>query len=312
MSQRPLGDMDPEAFRREGHRIVDWLADYLAAPEQHPVLSRSKPGDLVRALPAAAPEDGEPFDAIFADFEQHVVPGLTHWNHPGFFAYFAISASGPGILAEMLSAGLNVQAMLWRTSPAATELEQVTLGWLAQLMGLPSTFEGVIYDTASISTLHALAAAREVVVPDVRARGMLARPGPPGVRVYCSEHTHSSIDKAVLLLGFGQQAIHRIPGDDHYHAMRADHLAEAIADDRRAGFVRSPSSRRSAPRRPPPSILSTPSPTSARPNTSGCTWTPPTPASWRWCRPGASRSRAWSVRTRSSSIRTSGSSRRSI
>ena len=130
MSQRPLGDMDPEDFRREGHRIVDWLADYLAAPEQYPVLSRSKPGDLVRALPAAAPEDGEPFDAIFEDFEQHVVPGLTHWNHPGFFAYFAISGSGPGVLAEMLSAGLNVQAMLWRTSPAATELEEVALRWL--------------------------------------------------------------------------------------------------------------------------------------------------------------------------------------
>ena len=179
MSQRPVGDMDPEAFRREGHRIVDWLADYLAAPEQYPVLSRSRPGDLARALPAAAPEDGEPFEAIFADFEQHVVPGLTHWNHPGFFAYFAISASGPGILAEMLSAGLNVQAMLWRTSPAATELEQVTLRWLAQLIELPSAFEGVIYDTASISTLHALAAARELVVPDVRARGC-SRAGPPG------------------------------------------------------------------------------------------------------------------------------------
>src|SRR6478735_3565013 len=167
MSQRPLGDMDPEAFRLEGHRIVDWLADYLAAPEQHPVLSRSKPGDLVRALPAAAPEDGEPFDAIFADFEQHVVPGITHWNHPGFFAYFAITGSAPGILAEFLSAALNVQAMLWRTSPAATELEETTLGWLRRLLGLPDVFEGVIYDTASISTLHALAAAREAAVAGV-------------------------------------------------------------------------------------------------------------------------------------------------
>src|SRR5262245_31771210 len=211
MSQRPIGDMDPEAFRREGHRIVDWLADYLENPERYPVLSRSKPGDLLRALPAAAPEDGESFDAIFADFEQHIVPGLTHWNHPGFFAYFAISASGPGILAEMLSAGLNVQAMLWRTSPAATELEEVTLGWLARLMGLPPTLEGVIYDTASISTLHALAAAREAVVPDVRTRGLLGRQDVPGVRIYCSEHTHSSIDKSVLLLGLGQQAIRRIP-----------------------------------------------------------------------------------------------------
>src|SRR4051794_8192445 len=234
MSSRPLGDMDPEAFRREGHRVVDWLADYLAAPEHYPVLSRSKPGDLLRALPATAPEHGESFDAIFADFEQHVVPGLTHWNHPGFFAYFAISTSGPGILAEMLSAGLNVQAMLWRTSPAATELEEVTLRWLAQLIHLPSPFEGVIYDTASISTLHALAAARETVVPDLRVRGMLARPDVAAVRVYCSEHTHSSIDKAVLLLGLGQQAIRRIPVD-RSHAMRADQLAAAIAADRRDG-----------------------------------------------------------------------------
>jgi aromatic-L-amino-acid decarboxylase len=234
MSQRPVGDMDPEAFRLEGHRIVDWLADYLANPETYPVLSRSKPGDLIRALPAAAPERGESFDAIFADFEQHVVPGLTHWNHPGFFAYFAISASGPGILAEMLSAGLNVQAMLWRTSPAATELEEASLRWLARLVELPDNFEGVIYDTASISTLHALAAARELVVPDIRALGMLGRHDLPAVRVYCSEHTHSSIDKAVLLLGLGQQAIRRIPAD-HYHAMRVDHLADAIAVDRRAG-----------------------------------------------------------------------------
>jgi len=127
---RPTGDMDPEAFRREGHRIVDWLADYLAAPERYPVLSRVSPGEVAGALPTHAPERGESFDDIFADFERVIVPGLTHWNHPGFFAYFDTSASGPGILAEMLSAGLNQQAMLWRTSPAATELEEVSLGWL--------------------------------------------------------------------------------------------------------------------------------------------------------------------------------------
>jgi aromatic-L-amino-acid/L-tryptophan decarboxylase len=230
----PLGDMDPEVFRHEGHRVVDWLADYLAHPERHPVLSRVKPGDVTAALPGHAPERGESFDAIFSDFERVIVPGLTHWNHPGFFAYFAISGSGPGVLAEMLAAGLNVQAMLWRTSPAATELEAVSLGWLRDLIGLPSDFEGVIYDTASVSTLHALAAARESVVPDVRIRGMTGRPDLPPVAVYCSEHTHSSIDKAVILLGLGRDAIHRIPVDEAC-AMRVDRLAEAIALDRRAG-----------------------------------------------------------------------------
>jgi aromatic-L-amino-acid decarboxylase len=230
------GDMDPEAFRREGYRVVDWLADYFANPERFPVLSQSEPGALVRALPARAPETGEPFDAIFRDFSTHVVPGITHWNHPGFFAYFAITGSAPGVLAEMLSAGLNVQAMLWRTSPAATELEEVALGWLRELMHLPPAFEGVIYDTASISVLHALAAAREAVVPDVRTKGLLGRPELPRVRVYQSAHTHSSADKAVILLGFGKDAVTHIPGDAN-HAMRVDLLRQAIDADRRAGIV---------------------------------------------------------------------------
>jgi aromatic-L-amino-acid/L-tryptophan decarboxylase len=230
------GDMDPEEFRRQGHRVVDWLADYFANPERFPVLAQVQPGDLVRALPSRAPEDPEPFDAIFDDFTRLVVPGITHWNHPGFFAYFAISGSGPGVLAEMLSAGLNVQAMLWRTSPSATELEEVALGWLRDLMQLPPAFEGVIYDTASMAVLHALAAARETVIADVRTRGLLGRPDLPPVRVYLSAHTHSSADKSVILLGLGKDAITHIPGDAQ-HAMRVDLLHEAIAADRRAGIV---------------------------------------------------------------------------
>lgn len=231
-----IGDMDPEAFRREGHRIVDWLADYFAHPERFPVLAQVQPGDLVRALPAHAPEAPESFDAIFDDFNRLIVPGLTHWNHPGFFAYFAISGSGPGVLAEMLAAGLNVQAMLWRTSPAATELEEVALGWLRELMHLPPAFEGVIYDTASVAILHALAAAREAAIPDVRTAGLSGRPDVPRVRVYLSAHTHSSADKSVILLGLGQDAIAHIPGDER-HAMRVDLLREAIAADRRAGIL---------------------------------------------------------------------------
>src|SRR5688572_20703594 len=152
--------MDPAAFRRHGYQLVDWIADYLEHPDRYPVLSHVEPGQIRDALPSTAPDDPEPFDRIMADFERVLVPGLTHWNHPRFFAYFAITASPPGILGEFLSAALNQQAMLWRTSPAATELEGVTLGWLRTLLGLPPAFEGVIYDTASIATLHALAAAR--------------------------------------------------------------------------------------------------------------------------------------------------------
>ena len=229
-----FGDMDPEAFRREAHRIADWIADYFAAPERYPVLAQVRPGEIRDALPDAAPEQGEHFDRIFADFERIIVPGITHWNHPGFFAYFAISGSGPGVLGEFLAAALNVQAMLWRTSPAATELEDVTLGWLRRLIGLPEGFEGVIYDTASITTLHALTAAREQAVADVRARGLAGRFDVPPLRVYCSEHAHSSVDKAVILLGLGHHALRRIEADEQFR-MRPEALAAAIDEDTRAG-----------------------------------------------------------------------------
>jgi aromatic-L-amino-acid decarboxylase len=221
-----------DEFRRHGYALVDWIADYLTGSERYPVLPRVAPGDLRRALPASAPEEGEPFDRIMADFERLVVPALTHWNHPGFFAYFAITGSAPGVLAELLAAALNQQAMLWRTSPAATELEEVALGWLRELLGLPPAFDGVIYDTASISTLHALAAAREAAIPNVRRAGLAARQDVP--RVYCSEQAHSSVDKAVILLGLGHDALVRIPVDDRFR-MRADLLRDAIARDRAQG-----------------------------------------------------------------------------
>src|SRR5213079_3088021 len=180
--------MDSEEFRTQGHALVDWIAAYLDGVERYPVLARVQPGEISSQLPDRAPEEAEAFDAVMADFDRVLLPGLTHWNHPGFLAYFAISASPPGILAEFLSAALNQQAMLWRTSPAATELEEVALAWLRRLIGLPEEFEGVIYDTASVSTLHALAAAREAAVPDVRAAGLAGRTAITGVRVYCGEH----------------------------------------------------------------------------------------------------------------------------
>jgi len=228
--------MDPAEFRRHGHALVEWIADYLAGSERYPVLPRVSPGDVRRALPAAAPPRGEPFEAIFADFERVLVPALTHWNHPGFFGYFAITASEAGVLAEFLAAALNQQAMLWRTSPAATELEEVSLGWLRGLMGLPEAFEGVIYDTASIASLHALAAARETAIPGVRDFGLAGRSGIGLVRVYCSEHAHSSIDKAVMLLGLGHRALRKIPADERFR-MQAAALGDAIAEDRAAGVA---------------------------------------------------------------------------
>ena len=226
--------MDAEAFRRHGYALVDWIAAYLSGVERHPVLSPNTPGAVRDALPATPPETGLPFEETLREFERVILPGITHWNHPGFFAYFAISGSAAGVLAEFLSAALNVQAMLWRTSPAATELEQVTLDWLRQLLGLPAGFEGVIYDTASIASLHALAAARHVAVPDVRTRGLRVRDDLGPLRVYASEQAHSSIDKAVMTLGLGHDALVRIPVDADFR-MRPGALREAVAGDRARG-----------------------------------------------------------------------------
>lgn len=226
--------MDPAAFRRHGYALVDWIAEYLEHPERYPVLSRNAPGDIIAALPTTAPEGAEPFDAILSDFQRVLVPGLTHWNHPGFFAYFATSGSVPGILGELLCAALNQQAMLWRTSPAATELEQVTLGWLRGLIGLPDAFQGVIYDTASVSTWHALAAARQAAVPDVRSLGLAGREL-PRYRVYCSDQAHSSVDKAVIAVGLGHDSLRRVRTNDAFE-LDVQALADAIAADRAAGI----------------------------------------------------------------------------
>src|SRR5262245_22848923 len=182
--QSSLGDMSAADFRRYGHQVVDWIADYLSHPDQYPVFSRNLPDQLKKAIPPEAPERGEAMEALLEDLDRIVVPGVTHWNHPGFFAYFATSGSAPGILGEMLSAAFNVNAMLWRTSPSATELEEVTLEWLRQLIGLPDSFTGVIYDTASISTLCAIAAAREAAGLNIRELGLTATGA--RLRIYAS------------------------------------------------------------------------------------------------------------------------------
>jgi aromatic-L-amino-acid decarboxylase len=224
-----LGDMSAEDFRRYGHEVVEWIADYLSHPERYPVLSQNQPDQVKEALPSKAPERGEAMEAMLADLDRVIVPGVTHWNHPGFFAYFAISGSAPGILGEMLSAAFNVNAMLWRTSPSATELEEVTLEWLRQMIGLPDAFEGVIYDTASISTLCAIAAAREAAGLEVREQGLGATGAK--LRMYASEHVHSSVDKSAITLGIGQAGLRKIPSDAEYR-MDSRVLEHAILEDR--------------------------------------------------------------------------------
>src|SRR5205085_10272054 len=232
----PLGDMSVEEFRRYGHQLVDWIGDYFASLDERPVLAQIEPGDLIKQLPAAPPEQGEPMDAILADVDRLVIPALTNWHHPLFFAYFATSTSAPGIFGELLSAAFDVKALLWRAAPAATELEEVVLRWLRQLIGLPDSFGGIIYDTASVSSMHALAAAREHLNLRIREDGMSGRADLPLLRIYSSEQAHSSIDKGVLTLGFGQRALRKIPTDAEFR-MDAAALAAALAEDVRAGFI---------------------------------------------------------------------------
>jgi aromatic-L-amino-acid decarboxylase len=233
--QRRSGDMPPEEFSRYGQQVVEWIARYMESGERFPVLSRAQPGDIAAALPSQAPEDPEPLDDVLRDFDDIILPGITHWNQPGFLAYFAISGSAPGVLGEMLAAALNVNAMLWRTSPAATELETRVLDWLRQLVGLPDGFEGVIYDTASVGSLVAIAAAREALDLKIREQGMAGRQNLPRLRLYCSDQTHSSIEKDAITLGIGQEGVRKIPVDSGQR-MNVDALRHAIVEDVAAGW----------------------------------------------------------------------------
>jgi aromatic-L-amino-acid decarboxylase len=234
MADLPLSDLDAA-----GARVLAWIHDYLAHPERYPVLSPVAPGDVRRALPARPPQGGEPLDAILDDFERVVLPGITHWNHPSYFAYFSISSSIPGILGETLAAALDVNGMLWRTSPAATELEQVVLDWLRGMIGMgdDAAWFGLLTDTASISTMLALAAAREARPElDVRERGLAGRTDLPTLRVYCSEHAHSSVDKGAITLGLGHANVVKIPADAEFR-MRPDLLRAAMDADVALGHL---------------------------------------------------------------------------
>jgi aromatic-L-amino-acid decarboxylase len=217
--------MDHEAFRQHGHAMVDWLADYFRDLEQRRVIPEVRPGEIRAALPTSAPESGEPFEHIFADFERQILPGMSHWGHPGWFAYFPSNGSPPSLLAEMLATGLGAQCMSWITSPAATELEQVVMAWLRDLLGLPPAFTGVIQDTASSSTLVACLTARDRM-GDAAAR----------MTAYCSREAHSSVAKAFRLAGIPAERV-RVIDVDEVFAMRPVALAEAIAADRAAGLA---------------------------------------------------------------------------
>lgn len=217
--------MHVEEFRRQAHSLVDWMADYLAAVGRHPVIPDVAPGQIRRQIPSTPPGEGEPFERIFADFEQQILPGMCHWRHPGFFAYFPAAGTPESLLAEMLTATLSAQCMSWQTSPAATELEQAMMDWLRQLLGLPEAFTGVIQDTASTATLVALITARDRMERSLET-----------LTVYTSSQAHSSVTKGARLAGFDPRHV-RLIATDQTAGMNVAALREAIKEDQRMGLV---------------------------------------------------------------------------
>jgi aromatic-L-amino-acid decarboxylase len=218
-----------EDFRRAGHEAVDWIAQYLKSVAGMPVLAQTKPGELFDSLPESAPEKGESFQAILNDFDRLVMPAVTQWNHPRFFAYFACTGSTPAVLGEMLAAALNTNGLHWKTSPAVAELEQRTLDWLRQWIGLSDEWFGIVYDTASTSSMHAIVCAREMVDPGARTAGSRN-----DLVLYTSDQSHSSIEKGAIAVGVGQQNVRKVPSDSEFR-MRAGALAEMVEADKRAG-----------------------------------------------------------------------------
>ena len=227
--------MDEDDLRRWAHRAADWSADYLAGVGDRPVRAQVSPGEIFRQLPAAPPEAGEPMEAIFADRDRLILPGMTHWQHPRFFAYFPANASPPSLVAEFVTAAMAAQCMLWQTSPAATELESRVTDWLRAMIGLPAGFSGVIQDSASGATLAALLTARERALGHAGNRDGLAGQAP--VRVYASAQVHSSVDKAVRIAGIGDANLVRIPVAGPLHGMDPEALEAAIVADRAAGLL---------------------------------------------------------------------------
>ena len=232
-----LGDTPPEEFRKQLHALADWIADFrgnLQSLRVAPDPAVAGPGALRAQLPEQPPEQGEPFEKILADVDRLIVPGMVHWAHPMFLGYFGWTTTEPGILGEILTAPLNVNAMTWRTSPSATELETVVIDWIRQWVGLPQQFEGIVYDTASVGVMHALAVAREEAAPLVRTRGLVAG-GAPVFRIYASDQAHSSAEKAAIALGLGEENVQRVATDGDFR-MDPGALRETVARDLRNGL----------------------------------------------------------------------------
>ena len=232
--RQSLGDTPPEEFRKQLHELADWIADFRENIESLRVAPNEKPGAVRAQLPAQPPEDGEPFEKILNDVDRLIVPGMVHWSHPMFLGYFGWTTTAPGILGEIITAPLNVNAMTWRTCPAATELETVVIDWLRQWLGLPDEFGGVVYDTASVGIMHALAVAREQAAPSTRKLGLTNR-DLPRFRIYTSDQAHSAAEKSAIALGIGEENVRRVPSDNEFR-MEISRLREMIAQDRQEGF----------------------------------------------------------------------------
>ena len=229
-----LGDISPELFREQLHRLADWIADYRENIGERRISPNDKPGAILAQLDRTAPETAASLDEIFAEVERVIVPGVAHWAHPQFMSYFGCTTTSSGILAEMITGALNVNAMTWRTSPAATELETLVLDWLRQWLGLPNEFAGVVYDTASISTMHALATAREQAAPNTRKLGLSGR-SLPAFRIYTSNQAHSSVEKGAIAIGIGEDNVRRVPIDAEFR-LDVSALRKMIASDLRKNF----------------------------------------------------------------------------
>jgi aromatic-L-amino-acid decarboxylase len=235
-TRRPeaIGDTAPEEFRKQLHELADWIADFRENMQKMRVAPNEEPGSIRAQLPRQAPENGESFERILRDVDDIILPGMVHWSHPMFLGYFGWTSTAPGILGEILSAPLNVNAMTWRTCPAATELETVVIDWLRQWVGLPEKFGGVVYDTASVGIMHALAVAREEVAPATRKLGLTGR-DLPRFRIYTSDQAHSAAEKAAIALGLGEENVLRVASDAQFR-MDVNSLGRTVAHDRQKGF----------------------------------------------------------------------------